>query len=179
MRNHRLLFPALVLLLLSACSSEEEKAKALSQDKVYPLETGLDVEVLYTDSGLPRAIVKAPLIERYAGNNRNSTEMRKGVDIRFLNSSGQVESFLTANYAIRYDLEKKMIARNNVVVRNIDGDTLRTEEMLWNELTQRVSSDKYVTITTRDELIMGDGFESDISFKNPKIYKIRGIVTLK
>jgi LPS export ABC transporter protein LptC len=165
--------------LFAGCSSEEEQAKALAKEQVYPIETGTGVEILYTDSGLPKAIVKAPLIERFAGNDRNYTEMRKGIDIRFLNRQEQVESFLTADYAINYDIEKKMIARKKVVVRNIDGDTLRTEELIWNVATQRVSSDKYVTITTKDELIMGDGFESDISFKNPKIYKIRGIVTLK
>jgi hypothetical protein len=72
-----------------------------------------------------------------------------------------------------------MVARNDVVVLNIAGDTLRTEELIWEEATQRVHSDKFVRITTKTEIIMGDGFESDITFKNPKIYKIRGIVNLK
>lgn len=166
-------------LVLHSCSTPEEQSKALVNDKVLPVETGKDVEILYTDSGLPKAKVKAPLLERYAGGEKNYTEMRKGISIRFLKPNQETESFLTANYAIRYDLDKKIIARNKVVVRNVDGDTLRTEELLWNEATQRVSSDKYVTITTKDELIMGDGFESDISFKNPKIYKIRGIINLK
>lgn len=176
----RLFYIAFVfLMLLQSCSTGEEQAKALAVEKVLPVETGKDVEILYTDSGLPKAMVKTPLMERYAGGDKNYTEMRKGISIKFLNRAQQVESFLTANYAIRYDLDKKVIARNKVVVRNVDGDTLRTEELHWNEATQRVSSDKYVTITTKNELIMGDGFESDVSFKNPKIYKIRGIINLK
>jgi LPS export ABC transporter protein LptC len=105
--------------------------------------------------------------------------MRHGISVDFLNKTGSVESFLKAKYAIRYDREKRMIAKNDVVVLNVDGDTLRTEELTWEESTQRVHSNKFVRITTKTEIIMGDGFESDITFKNPKIYKIRGIVNLK
>ena len=144
-----------------------------------PVETGKDVEITYTDSGLPKALVKAPLLERYASGSKNFTEMKKGIKVTFLTRTQEVESFLTANYAIRYDKKKLMTARNNVVVRNVNGDTLRTEELHWDEQTQRVSSNKFVTITTKDEIIMGDGFESDVSFRNPRIFKIRGIINLK
>lgn len=165
---------------LVACSSseEEQKAKIDATPMTIPIETGRDVEILYTDSGLPKARVKAPLLERYTGS-KEVTEMKKGINVTFLTRAQEVESFLTANYAVRFDRMKKMMARNNVVVRNVDGDTLRTEELTWDEVSQRVSSNKFVTITTKDEIIMGDGFESDVSFKNPKIFKIRGIVNLK
>lgn len=166
-------------LLLSACNNNTEEAKQVAAERILPIETGKDVTINYTDSGFTKARVKAPLLERYATDDKNYTEMRNGISVDFLNKTGSVESFLKARYAIRYDREKRMIARNDVVVLNIDGDTLRTEELTWEESTQRVHSDKFVRITTKTEIIMGDGFESDITFKNPKIYKIRGIVNLK
>lgn len=167
------------LMALIACENNVEEVKKVATNNNYPIETGKDVEINYTDSGFTKALVKAPLLERYANENKNYTEMRKGIDVTFLTKSGSIESFLKAKYAIRYDREKKMIAKNDVVVLNINGDTLRTEELTWDETKQRVYSQKFVKITTKSEIIMGDGFESDVSFKNPKIFKIRGIVSTK
>jgi LPS export ABC transporter protein LptC len=166
-------------ILLFACNSNTDEAKLIATDRVLPIETGKDVTINYTDSGYTKARVKAPILERYATDEKNYTEMRNGISVDFLNKTGSIESFLKAKYAIRYDREKRMVARNDVVVLNVDGDTLRTEELTWEESTQRVYSNKFVRITTKTEIIMGDGFESDITFKNPKIYKIRGIVNLK
>lgn len=168
------------ILLLTSCSNNNvEEVNQVSSKKNYPIETGKNVVINYTDSGFTKALVKAPLLERYATDEKNYTEMKKGINVQFLSKAGVVESFLTAKYAIRYDREKKMLARNDVVVLNIDGDTLRTEELYWDEAKQRVYSQKFVKITTKTEIIMGDGFESDVTFKNPKIFKIRGIVGLK
>ena len=175
----RLFIFTLLSIFFAACGNNIEEVKKITDDKVIPIETGKDVTINYTDSGYTKAKVRAPLLERYATEDKNYTEMREGVSVEFYNKSGIVESFLKSKYAIRYDREKKMIARNDVVVLNTDGDTLRTEELIWDETTQLVTSDKFVRITTKTEIIMGDGFESDISFKNPKIYKIRGVVNLK
>ncbi len=176
MRNYIFVFLTLIIV---ACGNNIEEVKSVANDKPIPIETGKDVTINYTDSGYTKAKVTATLLERYATEDKNYTEMRNGVHVTFYNKKGVVESFLKSKYAIRYDREKKMIARNDVVVLNTDGDTLRTEELIWDEATQLVTSDKFVRITTKTEIIMGDGFESDITFKNPKIYKIRGIVNLK
>lgn len=156
-----------------------EEVNKVSNNRVLPLETGLDVTINYTDSGTTKAYVKAPLLERYATEDKNYTEMRKGIQVDFLDKSGRIESFLKANYAIRYDREKKMTARNNVVVMNTDGDTLRTELLNWDEASQKIYTDKLVRITTKDEIIWGDGMESDVAFKHPKIFHLRGSINLK
>lgn len=168
------------LVLMAACNANNlEEVNKVGNDRVLPLETGLDVTINYTDSGLTKAYVKAPLLERYATEDKNYTEMRKGIQVDFLDKAGKVESFLKANYAIRYDREKKMTAKNNVVVMNTDGDTLRTELLNWDEASQKIYTDKFVSITTKDEIIMGDGLESDVAFKHPKIFHLRGTISLK
>ena len=171
---------SLGVILFQACSGNDiAQVNKVAVAQSWPVETGTDVTINYTDSGLTKALVTAPLLERYASEEKNYTEMRKGINVKFLDKKGNVESFLTSLYAVRYDKEKRMIARNKVVVMNTDGDTLRTEELLWNEATQRISTQKQVTITTKNEMMWGDGLESDVAFKNPKIYKLRGTISLK
>ena len=106
-------------ILFGCGGSNPDKTKQVLPERVLPIETGKEVLINYTDSGLTKARVKAPLLERYATEDKNYTEMRNGISVDFLNKNGTVESFLKAKYAIRYDREKRMVARNDVVVLNI------------------------------------------------------------
>lgn len=179
MRLHMLIPVALVCLLASCGGNDIQQVRKVSRDTEFPVETGRNVTINYTDSGFLKARVFTPLMERYASDDKQYTEMTKGITIYFLTKDKKVESYLKSKYAIRYDRDKKMIARNDVVLVNIKGDTMRTEELLWNEATQRISSEKSVRITTKDEIIIGDGFESNAEFTQYKIFRIRGTVNLK
>jgi LPS export ABC transporter protein LptC len=63
---------------------------------------------------------------------------------------------------------------DSVVVISKDGSILRTQKLLWNNKTQRVSTDLYVKITTPKEEVEGIGFESDQMLKNYTIFKVTG-----
>jgi LPS export ABC transporter protein LptC len=172
-------FLALLLLFFVSCTSDEVKQRVMNERLNLPLETGKNIYITYTDSGYTKAKVFAPMLERYATESRYETVMQKGITAYFYAKDGGVESFIKSKYAIRLDREKKMIARNDVILVNIKGDTLSTEELIWDEVKQTISSDKFIRITTKDEVIMGDGFESNTEFTQYKIYSIRGIISLK
>jgi len=144
-----------------------------------PVETGHIVQINYTDSGIMKARLFAPLMERYSNDEKNYTEMKKGITAYFFNKNRKIDSYLKAKYAIRYEREKRMVAKNDVVLVNTKGDTLNTELLNWDEQTQRIYSDKAVRITTPDEIIMGEGFESNTEFNAYKIFKIKGTISLK
>lgn len=162
-----------------ACTSDEVKEKVMNERVNLPLETGKNIYLTYTDSGFTKAKMFAPMLERYANDERAETVMQKGITAYFYGKNASVESFLKAKYAVRYDREKKMIARNDVVLVSRKGDTLNTEELIWDEVKHKIYSDKFVKITTKDEIIMGDGFESNSEFTKYKIFSIRGIISLK
>lgn len=164
---------------LISCNDDIEKVKVVTSKNTLPIETGHNVQINYTDSGLPKARVFAPILERYNNEEKNYTEMRKGITAYFFNKDRRVDSYLKAKYAIRYEREKRMVAKNDVVLVNNKGDTLKTELLNWSEQTQRISSDQYVRIITPDEIITGDGFESNTEFTQYRIFKIRGTVRIK
>ena len=162
-----------------ACTPDEVREKVMNERINLPLETGKNIYLTYTDSGFTRAKMFAPMLERYASDEQQETVMQKGITAYFYGTNTSVESFLKAKYAIRYDREKKMIARNDVVLVSRKGDTLNTEELIWDEVRHKIYSDKFVRITTKDEIIMGDGFESNTEFTKYKIFSIRGVISLK
>ena len=71
-----------------------------------------------------------------------------------------------------------MEARKNVVVVNQKGDRLNTEHLIWDEKKQKLISDEFVKITTKDQIIYGDGFEANEDFTKYKIFKTRGTIPI-
>ncbi len=165
--------------LLFACKNDVEKVKVITQNKSdLPIEVGENVFISYTDSGTVRAKVYAPVMKRFAGEIRNESEMPKGITVYFLSKQKKVDSFLKARYAIRYERDRKMVAKNDVILVNSKGDSLRTELLTWDESRQLIYTDKFVRITTPDEIITGTGFESNAEFTKYKINKISGTFDL-
>lgn len=176
LRNNVLLIASLML-FLTACENDIEKVTLITGKEKLPVETSTHLELLYSDSAKVKVKVTTPLLNRFAGE-KPYTELPKGVDIKFYDQNLQVTSTLTSKYAIRRDGEGIMEARNDVVVVNEKGEKLNTEHLVWNERTQKITSDEFVKITTPDKIIFGKGFEANQNFTNYKIFKISGTITI-
>ena len=88
-----------------------------------------------------------------------------------------ITSQLTAEYGISHDKQKIMEARTNVVVvNNKKNEQVNTEKLTWNQVTRKISSDKFVKITTPEKIIMGEGFDSDETMDNYTIKKLKGTI---
>jgi LPS export ABC transporter protein LptC len=179
MTNSLCKLSALLLLLFTlSCNNDIDKIQLLTEPENLPLEKGKNITIIYTDSGWMKAKVNAPSLQRFATTTRNETELPEGVTVTFFNRYQQPESFISAKYAVRYDRERKMVAKNDVILVNVKGDTLRTEELFWDETEQKIYSNQSVRITTPDELILGKGFESNLDFTRYKIHQISGVMSL-
>ena len=70
-----------------------------------------------------------------------------------------------------------MIASNNVILESSDDKKLETEELVWDEVSNKIYADKKVKITTGKEVIFGEGFTSNPDFSEYSIIKIHGSLT--
>ena len=176
----RLLFNGIwfiAIIMLFSCENDMEKVKLYEKGKVGPVESAVNIKILYSDSGKVKVEVIAPKLDRYE-TEKPYTEMPKGVQALFYDKSMQVTSRLRADYGIRYDRELRMEARKNVVVVNERGEQLNTEHLTWDERTKKLRSDEFVKITTRDEIIYGNGFEANQDFSQYRIFNIKGIISV-
>ena len=162
--------------VVNAVTSADEKAK--------PIESSINVEFLYSDSARVRSRLKTPLADHYLGK-KPYYEMPKGMNVIFYNRLGKEETKLTANYGIGYDNganENKMNimeAKGNVVVINEKGDRLNTEHLIWNSITKKIYTNEFVKITTKDEVIWGDGLEANEDFSEYEIKRVKGNIAVK
>ena len=154
------------------------KVKIITARKSGPDITSNDIAIFYSDSGVVKAKLTGPQMDNYV-TNKSYVEFPKGFKMFFYDEHMKVSSWMRANYGIRREKEKIMEAKNDVVVVNEKGEQLNAEHLIWEEEKQLIHSDKFVKITTADEIIYGDGFESNQDFTKYKIFKIRGTISLK
>lgn len=173
--NTKILFTlAFISAIFYSCVNDKSEVELITKKINYPVETATDIEVLYSDSAKVKAKLNAPLMKHFL-NPKPYIEMPKGIDLKFFDDTLNIISTITANYAINRESEDIMEARNNVVVVNQKGEQLNTEHLIWNQKTKKIYSTVFAKITTKDEIIIGNGFEANEDFTNYKINKVKGV----
>jgi len=173
------LFLLLSIFFLLACENDlAEVQKLVSADDVQ-VETMKGVEILFSDSAVVRVRLTGPVMLRHLDPSDIKQEFTEGVEVDFFNNNRKVTGHLTANYGVRMENQAKAIVRDSVVWESVNGDRLETEELIWDERTQKVYTDKFVTITRPDEIIYGYGFEADQDFTYSRIKAVEGTIKIE
>jgi LPS export ABC transporter protein LptC len=159
--------------MLCSCKNSIEDINALTYKDTFPIESAHDVEMIYSDSGVVMALLKAPIVNRYGGEEPFII-LPKGMTVYFFDSVMRVKTSITARYAIKYEKSQLMEARNDVVVVNHIGERLNTERLIWNQERKKIYSDVFVKVTREDEVLYGEGLDADESFDKWNIRKPKG-----
>jgi LPS export ABC transporter protein LptC len=170
----RLFFVFFLVGLLGCTEIETSVYRDKKRDSIVTKEYAEKVSIDYTDSGRIRARVFSPILVAIKQVQRPYMEMNKGLKVDFYEASGEIQSYLTAEYGISYPNEKRIIVRRDVEILNVKGERLNTEELIWDQVRGKIFTDKNVTITTKDQIIMGVGLESNQSFSDWEILNVTG-----
>ncbi len=164
------------LLVLGACTKGDGSygRKRQKKDSSFSREYAERITIDYTDSGLLRARVYSPQMTAVKDSKEPYMLLPKGLKVDFMDTRGQIESYMTAEWGVSYKNKKRVVVRRNVEILNIKGEMLNTEELIWNQETGKIRTDKFVTITTPDQIITGDGLISNQSFTDWEILNVRG-----
>ncbi len=164
----------LFLLLLAACKNDPKEISALTGKSLYQVDRAEDITLIYSEHGKVKARIYAT---EYISNDAAKPpymDMKKGIKAEVYNDSMQVESTLTANYARYYEKQGNFLIRDNIVVVNKKGETLNTEELVWNQSIQKFFTEKFVKITTPTLVMYGDGLEANQDFSWYRILNQKG-----
>lgn len=158
-----------------SCQTESRERQNFSKQPQKPLASSTHVEWLYTKNGQASFVLKSPLIDRYGGGDPY-LEFPKGLEINSFEITGQKDASLSADYAIQ-NLNTSIIeARGMVVLENAEGEKLETEYLIWDEKEEQIHTKEFVKITKSNQVIMGEGFISDIYFSKYSLKKSRGAI---
>jgi LPS export ABC transporter protein LptC len=168
-----------MMMVLLSCENDLKDVEKISAKKIaVPVDRSTGVEIIYSDSAVVKAKLITPELLHFKTSNPYY-EMKKGVTIIFLDVNQQENSRVTADYAIRYENEKKVELKKNVVAVNQKGETFKSDELVWDENKKRFTSTKLVSITSAGNTLFGTSFWANENFSYYEITQSTGDLSLK
>lgn len=171
---------SIILLGLYSCTEEPKtKIGAVTDRSKIPSLHARDVSTVISDSGITRYRISAQEWYIFDKASRPHQLFPKGIHLERFNPSLVVDANIHANFAKYDELNRIWELKGKVRAINLQGELFETEELYWNELTEKIYSDKYIKITQASHIITGIGFESNQSMTQYTIRNPQGIFPVK
>ena len=158
-----------------SCDDDKDKLVNLGDGKELVSTEVQNLDVIYTEYGKPKTLLQAPLLQRYMFLDEPYSIFPKGFFVQLFDADAQLESQITADYALYKEKPIELWkAVGNVVVINFQKQqTLTTDTLYWDRLAKSIYTNAPVHIETLDGLINGrNGMTSDEHFSQ---YEIREV----
>ena len=175
-------FSAVLLLgciFIFACENDPKEFEKFTTKKT-AVEEAKQVESYLSQDGKVKAKLTAPFMLRHITDS-TFVEFPNTLHVDFYNDTLTVESQLDALYGKYREWEKKVYLRDSVkVINKINGDTLYSPDLWWDQHTQKIYTDKPVRIYTKDKIIFGQyGLIAAQDFSEYVINQAAGTLLMK
>jgi LPS export ABC transporter protein LptC len=164
--------------VLLSCKDSFQKVNGKIDKSVLDTEKADSVTLFYSNNGFLKAKLQAKTFIHEMENTQPYVEMKDGLRITFYDANQQVTSTLISKRGRYFEKNNNVLLRDSVVVTNAKKDMLQTQELIWNEASQKFFTEKHVTITTATQIIDGDGMEANQDFTYYKILNPTGIISV-
>jgi LPS export ABC transporter protein LptC len=166
-----------VLFLLIGCrKNETEQIDAVGNRNETPRMHAVKVSTVISDSGITRYRINTPQWDMYDRAGQPYWEFPYGVHFERFDEKLKVDANLHCTYAKFLENEKLWELKGNVRATNIKGELFETEQLFWNQQTQKIYSDSIIKITQAEYIIIGKGFESNQEMTKYMVKQTQGII---
>ncbi len=177
-QSYTIAFVFMLAALLAACENDKKKIEEWTKDVVMK-EEAHKVEAYLSQDGKLRARLTAPLMYRFSKDTL-ITEFPKTLHVDFYNDSLQKDSRLDCLFGKYFETMNKVYLRDSVVVINTKGDTLKCQDLWWDQNTKLFYTDKYAEYRTSDKKIYpGKGLEATQDFSRVTFREVTGVLKVK
>lgn len=163
---------------LGSCENDYKTVQAMATKKI-GVDEVTKVESYLSQGGAMRAKLTAPLMLNYQSDTPK-IEFPHTLHVDMYNDSLKVESQIFAKYGRYLQNEHKVYLRDSVVVFNISGDTLLTEELWWDQNRQKIYTKRDVMIRRpgSDWMRGEQGMEADQNLNNWTLFQASAVRTV-
>jgi LPS export ABC transporter protein LptC len=140
-----------------------------------PLSTANNIDTKYTVEGVLKMNLIIPLMLDYSNRVFAFCVFPKGVNLDFFDDDNN-KSNVVADYALTY-LDTDLIdLRGNVVLTTHENDTLFADQLFYDQKTEWLFTNQPVRFVRQNEIINGNGFDSNRNFTNAEVLETTGII---
>ena len=175
MSLRQIAYLVLGVLIFQSCVVDQADLSKYMQSKVANVEEARNIDVVYTDSSYTVFILKSPLSRRIFTKQSVKEEFPEGIEVTFYDRTNQPRSWLTSEYALRDQANRTITVQKNVVLRNDKGERMDGPELIWDEKSKEIYTDRFVRITRADgSIVYSYGFKSNERFTRYELNAVSG-----
>jgi LPS export ABC transporter protein LptC len=165
----------LTVTMFFACKNNLKEVQNIGLVDSGPLTIANHINTKYTDSGRLKMNLKSAKMLDFSNREFAFFEFPKGIDLDIYDDNNN-KSNVTANYAIVYTETDLIDLRGKVVLRTHNNDTLFAEQLYYDQKTEWLFTNQPVRFVRQNEIINGNGFDSNKDFTNAEVLETTGII---
>lgn len=170
----------LITALVSACGElSQEQAKQIDEalkDSLTSTTETWDVNMDIIEEGMKKVQLWGSYAATYSKENKNETRIKGPVKIHVFDSTGTVKTRVFSDSAVYQPQDAIFKLYGNVRVNTKDNRHLESEFLKWQQGTNKISTPKFVIITTPTDSIAGTGFHGSTDLSDYTIIEPKGRV---
>lgn len=156
-----------------ACENDQKTIDDLTRPKA-TIEEAKNIETYLSQGSVMKAKLVAPYMLR-SSSDTTFVEFPKSLHVDFFDSTGKVDSHLDSKYGKYFESLNKVYLRDSVLVYNLQGDSMRSPDLWWDQNTQRIYTDKKVWVRKGGTILNGqNGMESRQDLSDIHIKQVTG-----
>ena len=160
-----------------SCKNNFKEVQKIGISENEPIGIAIDISLKYTDSAKLKAHLISPKMLDYSNRDFAFNEFPDGVNLTLFDELGR-ESTVISDYAIAYDQTNLIDLQGNVVLTTHDGSVLNADQLYYDQVKNWLFTNQPVKFSTKDQIINGNGFDSNMDFSQARVLEITGIVYL-
>jgi LPS export ABC transporter protein LptC len=174
----KILLTIIIILTLTINIGCEKKIDIIKKSDIesLPFQTATEVSTEYTDSGKVQLVLQAPVVEKYTNTKNPYSEFKEGLKVFFYDGHPEPVARLSSKYAKYMDDKRIWELKDSVIAINEKNEILETEMLYWDQGKDLVYTDRFVRITSEDQIVMGTGLEANSRFTKPRIRNVSAII---
>lgn len=160
-----------------SCQSNFKEVQKIGMSANEPIGIAENINLKYTDSGVVQAHLISDKMIDFGNRDFAYSEFPEGITLHLFNSDNS-KSTILSDYAIVYDATNLIDLQGNVILTTYDGKKLNAEQLYFDQKKEWLFTNKPVKFTDNDQIINGNGFDSNMDFTTSRVLEITGIVYL-
>ena len=170
----------MILVSISACKNDLEQVKAITDNKLEPVQTSTNAIYMFSEKGEKQSRLEANLLQQFDPEDDEDYMLASnGFRLVFFDSLEREDAHVTAQFGKFEEKKRRFTAWDSVVLINELGEKLETEEIVYLVDSARITSDKQVKITMEGGTVLrGKGLESNDNFTQYRILQPSGEILL-
>ena len=139
------------------------KAPDLADEKIVS-RTVYDMELLQSENGVKKQLMRAPLREEYEYASPPYVEHTRGIEVIGFDSLGVANSKVVADYALHWTEQDLWELNGNVVVEGEEGQKLYTQQLRWDRKIKKIYSNVDCKVEQDGDVLYCVGFQAADDF---------------